>query len=98
MPRKATSSMRAYMGGGLMLNNRRKRSTILIMMTGLLPAFVCVALLGILSAQNGGMVINYLTMHLTKSRLGWNPNETQLTPDNIRDGGMVERWRNMNID
>lgn len=80
-----------------MPNNRKKRSTIPVMLIGLLPALVCVALLGMLRAQSGDTV-NYLNMHLSKYRLGWNPNETQLTPANIRNGGLMEKWRNLTIE
>src|SRR5262249_32397132 len=72
------------------MKNRKKQSVFLVALAGLTPAMLGLGLLGMLQGQTEG--INFLTHHLNNARTGWNDKETILTPDNIRNGGLEQKW------
>lgn len=73
-----------------MQETRKKRFVLFTLLVGLLPALLGFGLLGVSKGQSAA--VNFLTHHLDNMRTGWNDKERTLTPDNIRNGGLEEKW------
>jgi hypothetical protein len=72
-----------------MMKHSKKRVRILIMSVGLLLAVLGLGLLGQLRAQEK---VVFITHHLDNARTGWNPNETQFTPQAFKQDRFHKLW------